>query len=215
MLLRPQMWYEVYNQMAFLWLTLLIPWALVLVVGAGLSRWWTHLASSMMIILLLLVFGVACLPMLKLCYAHGFITGPNHYPMKLGWGWGMRMDAAPYITETDIEAVVAEIEHHVADGKPYRVFFMPEADGLFFYGRLPTNAIPYQGVRTTVRGDMAVFRMSRHPPEWWTDQHVRRHLTIYGGEGIKPFYERDGTESWILIPPPSEEAAFHEEVATP
>lgn len=201
MLLRPQMWYEIYNQMAFLWLALLIPWTLVLGIGNGLSRWKPTMAGWLRTGLLLGMFGAGCLPMLKMSYNHGFVTGPNHYPAKLGWGWGMRMDPAPYITEQDIQAVLGEIEKHVGDGKRYRVFFMPEADGLFFQGRMPFNAIPYQGARTGVLGDMAVFRLSRHPPAWWTDQHVLKSLRIYGGEGIEPFYERDGTEKWILVPP--------------
>lgn len=202
MLLRPQMWYELYNQMAFMLLALSIPWALYLLAGwlldasgSGTGPAWLRHG------LLLLAFAVGWLPMLRMCYAHGFITGPRNYPEKLGWGWGMRMDPAPYLTAQDVQAVVREIEKHVADGQPHRVFFMPEGDGLFFHGKLPTNAIPYQGVRTRVLGDMAVFRFSRHPPAWWTEQHVKKYLRIYGGEGLAPFYERDGTESWILVPP--------------
>ncbi len=201
MLVRPQMWYEVYNQMAFMWLTLILPWLAVLMVEAGMERRGWRAFSGVRTAILLAVYLAGVLPMLKLCYGHGFITGPRHYPAKLGWGSGMQMDPAPYITEQDIRTVLAEIKRHVADDRKYRVFFMPEGDALFFHGRMPSNAVPYQGVRTRVRGDMAVFRLSRHPPAWWTEQYVRKWLAEYGGGGIAPFYGRDGTEQWILIPP--------------
>jgi len=201
MLLRPQMWYEIYNQMAFMWITLLIPWTLVSGGGAVLSHRKKILAKGMRTTILLAVFVVGSLPMLKICYGHGFITGPNHYPAKLGWGWGMRMDSSPYITEKDIKRVLLEIESYATGDKKYRVFFMPEGDALFFYGRMPSNTIPYQGVRTDVMGDLAVFRLSRHQPPWLRDQHVMKSLDIYGGTDIEPFYGRDGTEKWILVPP--------------
>lgn len=207
MLVRPQMWYEVYNQMAFMWLTLLIPWTGWLVAKVAMNRFAPTGCARLRLGLCLLAFGAGLLPMLKLGYAHGFITGPNHYPAKLGWGWGMRMDSAPYITEQDVSLVAQEIEKHVADGNMHRVFFMPEGDALFFVGKLPPNVVPYQGVRTSVQGDMAVFRLSRHPPEWWTIQHVKKTLALWGGDDLTPFYERDGTEKWILIPEPPVPAA--------
>ena len=148
-----------------------------------------------------MVFLAGLLPFLRFSYDNGFITGPHNYPEKLGWGWGMRMDATPYLTEQDIQRVVQEIEKYTADGKRHRVFFMPEGDGLFYHGKLPANVIPYQGVRTSELGDMAVFRFSRHFPDWWRDQHALKYLRMYAGEGLAPFYERDGTESWILVPP--------------
>jgi len=201
-LLRPQLWYALYAAMAYLLLALLIPWALCGAVEKALKTWarpWPGLAKMA---LLGAVFGGGLLPMLKFSYAHGFITGPRNYPEKLGGGWGRRMaDPTPYLTELDVQAIVREIEKHVADGKERRVFFMPEGDGLFFHGKLPTNAIPYQGVRTQALGDMAVFRFSRHFPAWWRDQHALKYLRMYGGEGRTPFYERDGTEAWILVPP--------------
>jgi hypothetical protein len=200
-LVRPQMWYEVYNQMAFMWLTLGIPWMMYWVVDMVLKRGQYNKLARVRSGILLFIFGAGVLAMLKVCYGHGFVTGPNNYPAKLGWGGGMRMDPAPYITEPDINRVIQEIEKHVNNGQHHRVFFMPEGDGLFFYGRLPSNAIPYQGVRTSVRGDLGVFRLSRHPPQWWTDQYVKKFLKMYHGEWIAPFYERDGTEKWILIPP--------------
>ena len=201
MLVRPQMWYEIYNQMGFMWLALVIPWTACYLAGGAADRWWPRIGGNARRVWVGLVFGAALLPMLRFGQMQGFITGPRNYPAKLEWGWGMRMDPAPYLTEADIQAVAREIEKHVADGRPRRVFFMPEGDALFFHGRLPTNAIPYQGVRTTVLGDLAVFRISRHPPRWWTKQYVMRFLRLYGGEGLAPFRERDGTEQWILVPP--------------
>ena len=204
MLVRPQMWYEIYNQMAFMWLALAIPWTLwwaaewVFKTRIGRLKPWAHTG------IMIMAFGAGLLPMLKMCYAHGFVTGPNHYPAKLGWGWGMQMDSHPYITEQDIHAISREIEKHVVPGKKQRVFFMPEGDALFFHGRMPSNTIPYQGVYTEVKGDMAVFRLSRHQPNWMRDQHVMKYLRLYGGEGLEPFYERDGTEKWIFIPPKAE-----------
>ena len=199
MLIRSQMWYEVYNQMTFMLLTLLFAWACCLIAEATLKRFVSTGNVRARFIGCFLAFGVGVLPMLKLSYAHDFITGPRRYPAKLGWGWGMRMDPAPYITEQDISAVLREIEKHTADGEKHRVFFMPEGDALFFVGKLPSNVVPYQGVRTSVQGDMAIFRLSRHPPAWWTEQRVKKSLARWGGEDIAPFYERDGTEKWILI----------------
>ena len=204
MLVRPQMWYELYNQMAFMWLAVALPWAAFLAAEGLLQfragRWPPWLKTGGMV----LAYGAALLPMLKLCYAHGFVTGPNHYPDKLGWGWGMQVDAKPYMTAADFQAVYREIEKHADPAVRRRVFFMPEGDALFFHGRMPANTIPYQGVYTDVKGDMAVFRFSRHQPAWLHDQYVMKAFREYGGEGRTPFYERDGTEKWVFIPPRSE-----------
>ena len=205
MLIRPQMWYEIYNQMAFMWLTLTISWTLcwgaewlLTTRAGGWKRWRTNA------VWVIIAFGAGLLPMMRICYDHGFVTGPNNYPAKLGWGWGMKIDSQPYITEQDIQIITQQIEKHVVEGKKHRVFFMPEGDALFFHGRMPSNTIPYQGVYTKVKGDMAVFRLSRHQPNWMRDQHLMKYLRIYGGEGLKPFYERDVTEKWIFIPPTQE-----------
>jgi len=200
MILRPQMWYEVYNQIAFLVLTLVLSW-----IAYRLAFWVVDLRSSrshprISKLAPLAAFGLTLLLMLNLCYRHGFVTGPRNYPDKLGWA-GMKFDASPYLTEQDVNIISGEIRRHVEDGLPHRVFFMPEGDALFFYGKLPAQVIPYQGVRTTVKGDLAVFRLSRHQPDWWYEQHVRKSLVEYGGEEIRPFYTRDGTEQWILVPP--------------
>ncbi len=215
MLLRPQMWYEIYNQMAFMWLTLILPWLAVSVMEIGMDCGERRVSGRMRTAILLVVYLVSALPMLRMCYAHGFITGPRHYPAKLGWGSGMQMDSAPYITQQDIQAVTAEIHKHAEEGQSYRVFFMPEGDALFFHGKMPANTIPYQGVRTRVRGDMAVFRFSRHPPAWWTDQYVRKWWNQYGGDGIEPFHKRDGTERWYLIPPKTQPNCPAEESSSP
>jgi len=204
MLVRPQMWYEIYNQMSFMWLALTIPWALYWATEGAFKIWITPMRPGLRSSLMIVAFAAGLLPMLKMGYAHGFVTGPHNYPAKLGWGWGMQMDPHPYITEQDIQAVSKEIEKYAADGNKHRVFFMPEGDALFFHGRMPSNTIPYQGVYTEVKGDLAVFRLSRHQPKWMRDQHVMKYLRIYGGEGLEPFYERDGTEKWIFIPPKAE-----------
>ena len=200
MVVRPQMWYEIYNQMGFMWLTLAVSWTL-----HGIAAWIcsSHSGPRAVPIRALvpaLAFGLGLLPMLRFCQLNGFITGFHNYPAKLAWGWGMQMDPQPYMTAADIRAVVLEVERHVADGQKHRVFFMPEADAFFYREYLPTNVIAYQGVWTEEQADLAVFRLSRHPPRWWTDQYVMSHLQRYGGEGIAPFYERDGTEKWILVP---------------
>jgi hypothetical protein len=204
MLVRPQMWYEIYNQMAFMWLAVTIPWALFSMAEWFINHGAKPLRPWLKTGLLMMAFAVGALSMLNMCYAHGFVTGPNNYPAKLGWGWGMQVDPHPYLTEQDIQTISREIEKHAVTGKKQRVFFMPEGDALFFHGRMPANTIPYQGVYTEVRGDMAVFRLSRHQPNWMRDQHVMKYLRLYGGEGLEPFYERDGTEKWIFIPPKAE-----------
>ena len=198
--IRPQMWYELYTQMGFMWLTLGLPWLLCRGVAGLAQARFRGLSVRAAAGLSLLVFGGSALGMLKFSYNNGLVTGPRNYPQKLEWGWGMHMDPAPYLTEADIQAVLNEIAKYTADGRTYRVFFMPEGDALFFVGRLPQNVVPYQGVWTDVRGDLAVFRLSRHQPPWWREKHVLWRLKLYGGENLAPFYEREGTEKWILVP---------------
>lgn len=201
MLVRPQMWYEIYNVMAILLATLCVAW---LGAEAGHRLLRSALVSRAKLPLRravpLLCACVVLLPLLRFSQAHGFVTGPRNYPAKLEWGWGMQMDPHPYLTEDDVQRVVAELERQMPSDRKVRVFFMPEGDALFFHGRLPNRAIPYMGVWTSVRGDMAVFRFSRHQPEWMREKHVEKYLRLYGGEGVPPFYERDGTEKWMVFP---------------
>ncbi|MBQ7251570.1 MAG: hypothetical protein IJS32_03100 [Kiritimatiellae bacterium] len=190
LVLRSQMWYAVYEQQGFGMLLLSLSWVAGDLFRGGFPRI-ARFASA-----------AVAVGMLVFAYRFGWITGPRNYPEKLQWGWGMTIEKTPpvYLSQEDKNAILGEISRHL-DGRPrpVRVFFCPEADGLFFHGILPDGVIPYQGVRTDVMGDMAVFRFSRHMPEWARNQHVRKLLTAYDGGEVFPFRTRDGTESWLFV----------------
>ena len=137
--------------------------------------------------------------LLLMCRRHDWITGPNHYPRKLNWGWGMQLSNLAYMQPADLQAIADALKPYGARPGIFRVFFMPEADGLFLHGRLPPNVIPYQPVNTAIRPDLFVFRQSRHYPDWWRTQYVEGRAREYGLVLEQPFHTRDGTEAWYLL----------------
>lgn len=202
MLIRNQMWYEIYNHMSFLLLALSIGWLVHALVQQLASRLLPRMGGGIRRILPLAAMSLVLLPLLKFNYAHGFITGPRNYPDKLGWGWGMQVAKHPYMTEADITAVVRKIERHTAIGRPCRVFFMPEGDGLFYHGRLPANTQPYYGLAAQDKGDMAIVHVSRHQPEWWRKARVLQYIEQQEATSQPPFHVRENTEQWVWIPLP-------------
>ncbi|MDR0993541.1 MAG: hypothetical protein LBN38_03100 [Verrucomicrobiota bacterium] len=139
--------------------------------------------------------------LLVFCYRDGRITGPNHYPQKLEWGWGMKFDEADYMQAADIEAIEQALRPYATQTKTYRIMFMPDADALFCYGRFPSNVVPYQPIWTDIPPDLFLFRQSRHYPDWWRTQYVEAAALRYQITLDQPFYSRDGTEAWYLIDP--------------
>lgn len=186
LVLRSQMWYFVYEQQGYGALTAATVWFL-----CDLSR--VHRKW-----LLRTVAGMVFAGMALFAYRFGFVTGPRGYPGKLEWGWGLVIEKKPpaYLTEEDVEAVVAELAQRTEGmPRPLRVMFVPEGDGLFFHGHLPDGVIPYMGVRTEVPGDVLVFRQTRHMPAWALEGHGLPICESYVMSEV-PFRERDGSERW-------------------
>ena len=192
--IRLQMWYSIYLQMGFLMFAISLPLATWMIM-THLLPFQTHLwrlirtSAYFTTLFLLLVYS----------YRNGWITGPNHYPQKLEWGWGMKFDKADYMQPADISAIANALQPYASHSRIYRIYFMPDADALFCYGHLPTNVIPYQAIWTSTPADLFLFRLSRHYPDWWRTQYVeaaahRKNISL-----DQPFYSRDGTESWYLF----------------
>ena len=197
---RLQMWYDVYRQMGFMVLALALPTA-----AADLAAFFAgRIAPKSRSIVRGARWVAFLLPlalMLRFCQRHDWITGPNNYPQKLQWGWGMRFDDRPYIFASDIDAIENALRPYAGSGKTLRLFSMPEADALFFRDRLPDNVIPYQAVWSQTKPDLFLFRASRHYPDWWRTQYVEKHAKRFGISWDRPFHERDGTEFWVLHDP--------------
>lgn len=203
MVLRAQLWYAVYQQMGYGMLLLVLLW----VVADCLYKPSPRLASLSAVVVAAGMLGCAY-------QRYGWIPNMWNYPDKLKWAPTIRFADTPfaieksppqYLTQEDRDAILAEIVKHL-DGRPrpVRVFFCPEADGLFFHGLMPDGVIPYQGVRTKVPGDISIFRKTRFPSEWRKSSNNRR-LSYCGGTDLPPFHVRDETESWIFVdgaPPP-------------
>lgn len=196
--LREQMWYDVYLQMGFLMLALALPLAGWLVVSMALRRWPAIPARFGQLARAAAYFALLG-GMLLVCYRNGRITGPNHYPQKLEWGWGMRFDAADYMQPADVAAIAKALEPYANQPRTYRIYFMPDADALFIQGRFPANVIPYQAIWTDIAPDLFLFRRSRHFPDWWRIQYVEKAAQRFGLHLDQPFHSRDGTESWYLV----------------
>lgn len=190
LVLRSQMWYAVYEQQGYGMLLLALSWV---------AHDLTHKPFPR---IGRLTPAAVVLGMLVFAYRFGWITGPRNYPDKLQWGWGMSIEKTPpvYLAQEDKDAIIREITRHL-DGhpRPVRVFFSPEGDGMFFHGLLPDGVIPYLGVRTDVLGDMAVFRTTRHMPQWALRHREKILEDQYGGPQAPPFHTRDGTESWLFV----------------
>ena len=198
--IRLQMWYDVYRQMGFMMLTVSLP----MVAGdlaAFLARRFFPSARSIWLVARTAAFLVALALMLRLCRQHDWITGPNNYPQKLQWGWGMRFDDRPYIMASDIDAIAKALQPYASSNKTIRLFSMPEADALFFWDRLPDNVVPYQAVWSQQKPDLFLFRGSSHYPDWWRKQYVEKHALKYGIPWDHPFLVRNGTELWVLHDP--------------
>ena len=196
-----EMWYDIFNDAAFLILGLAPLWAL----RALLNRWKPRADF--------LHYGAACiaaLPVLLFDYRNGYIEGPRHFPQGMMWGWGMtmRQNGVEYFTRTDRDAVIAKIAETLAPTNRARVEFFPNADGLFFVGALGRNVTPFCPHFTTNSSDVLVLRTSRYIPLWWSNRVNEAWARIPAG--TKPFYVRDQENQWyfadlrtnIAAPPP-------------
>lgn len=192
--LRLQMWYSIYLQMGFLMLTTALPLAAWMLV--------THLSppqSPLGQIIRTSTYFIPLFFLLVFCYRNGWITGPNHYPEKLEWGWGMKFDKSDYMQPADIKAIANALKPYANQPRIYRIYFMPDADALFCYGHLPTNVIPYQAIWTSSPADLFLFRKSRHYPNWWRTQYVEAAARRKNIALDHPFFSREGTEFWYLF----------------
>jgi len=163
-----EMWYDIYKMTGFMVMLTGGPAVLVHIGTRLKQRRMGHPAGfagsgagRSIALLYLLAMGA-------LCYRHGFIVGPRHYPQKLSWGWGMVMPDphVPYITEADKRAVVA-LAMRAAGGHPAPIIEFPSTgDSLLFMDSLPNNALPFIRRRTGVESQVVVYHLSRYMPPW-------------------------------------------------
>ncbi len=179
-----EMWYEVFNSLAFFLLACSVLWAL-----------WDVLSRRRVVAVA--ATGLALLPMLLFFYRHGFIEGLRGFPRDMEWGWGMRMsDGADYFTRNDAEAIAAQLERYAAPGRMLRVQFYPRGDALLADRYLPKGFLPFFPHFTETKPDILIARKSRYIPTWVDKVRVQVFQQI--PEETEAFRERDETEMWYL-----------------
>jgi hypothetical protein len=112
----------------------------------------------------------------------------------------MRMadPGVPYISDADIATLRAIIMDKAGATDPVFVDFVHGYESVFFINELPDHVRILYPIRTTVRGDLAVIRLSRYIPTWVQGGLIKT-LERLGGGLEHPDYQRDETEMWYVV----------------
>jgi hypothetical protein len=197
MVLRAQMWYEVYVHMGFMTLAALLPLAIERTWPPG----WNKCAKT-------ITSGVLILPILLFFLRQGFVEGPRGYPHELQWGWGMRVWPREYLAPETTAGLAGAARDRFPGVAPGRVQFIPEADGLFHRAEWEAAGwTVYQPVRTTVRPDWAVLRKSEVLPGWVNDQVISSYWDRYGFSDDDLVYTAPDGDRWYMkrLAPPGDQ----------
>jgi len=195
MVLRAQMWYEVYVHIGFLVLAVMLPLIVdeVVVKKMKRSRWWSPTVVSMSISLL------GLLPVSYLYLQHGFFEGPRSYPTDMKWGWGMRVYDRPYLDQVTRDTVIKELDSRVGTNRHVNVLFVPEADALLYHGLLTDAITLYQPIRTRIEPDWLVLRTSPFYARWYYRQSMKQLIEQYSITDADAVYATPHGDRWYIF----------------
>jgi hypothetical protein len=197
MVLRAQMWYELYVHTGFMTLGAIAPLAIARVWPNG---WNKHLKTG--------VCCVVMIPILLFYLRQGFIEGPRGYPQEMQWGWGMRVMPRDYLAPDTLAGVAGAARTRFPGVDPGRVQFVPEADGLFHRAGWEADGwLVYQPVRTSIRPDWVVLRTSDVLPPWVREQVIGSYWDRYGFSEDDLLYTAADGDRWYMkrLAPPGDQ----------